>query len=763
MHLNNAVTTQNLNPTNAAITLKLASRPPRLQLGFKGLAVFEAFERQLWTFGVFFVELPSPLPPGSPLALVLTAAPDFASAPLPVEVAYLTEQGTAIRVDLALAGLRDALRELKEALQARPEPGQGLDLTRLVREAQRRSTPEQPTPAPTPQPAQPAPPAQPTPPAQPASPPRDETSSDRARAYWLGGRSPSRSAVEARKSSPERAHTPPDAHATPRPVEPAALSTPVGASSPARSVPVGATPSAQGSALSTPVGATAPLQSPARSAPIGASSPARNATRSAPVGATAPLQSPARSAPVGATTNAAPSVNNPSPTHNPAPSHAAAPPAIHPSTPQPSAAPRNAPERAQALARLLDQLDAERAPIGPNGPATALLDRAARCEDAVVSLTSPTGKRFLIMLRLGAPQDVQLLPSPEGSSLERLLHEAGKLTEAQLTQVRDRVARDQETTEQALIACRLIGHEGLGQAMKARITHLLLQAMSLRGGTLTYAPAPSLPYRVSVGPVSLARIAARSVSEQIARLPLEDLEARFASHRRDVLHRVAPPPVLIEELHLTDRQRELLLNQIDGARAVWEILKDSRMGSRATYEALTLFLRLDLVRFGGPAARRPTAQTGEERLAGLRERRRRLDPITDPFELLGLHWSAYDEQLEETWRQLLHDLRPEAWPDDLRDEATPLLNALRDNYTRAYDKLRTVTLRDAWRRKHVNRDQREGALDLYRKQAEMFLYRRDPSQARDACRRALELQPTDRQAHTLMRRIERLEAEERGG
>jgi hypothetical protein len=118
----------------------------------------------------------------------------------------------------------------------------------------------------------------------------------------------------------------------------------------------------------------------------------------------------------------------------------------------------------------------------------------------------------------------------------------------------------------------------------------------------------------------------------------------------------------------------------------------------------------------------------------------------DHFDVLGLHWSAYSDLVNQAYERDMSRFKVENFDGVSRDRLTPELEAIQAAIESSYRELKCEHKRRLYRVAHVNAYQIQSAVELYLDKGRTALMRDDPRQAAECFKRVLELDPSNQKA-----------------
>jgi hypothetical protein len=384
-------------------------------------------------------------------------------------------------------------------------------------------------------------------------------------------------------------------------------------------------------------------------------------------------------------------------------------------------------------------------------PERVLLDVMAHRGWGVLEIASPDLCRQVI-LHNGYVLDIQCDPDQDAESTSSLLLRAGQISKEQWEHARRHAADHDIDVDEGLVAIGALSYRHLMLAMKSRLITLTDALLNQRRGLARFFPLALPPQHYVAPPVAIGARVVNHVYRHYADFDAEALrslcESRYG-HRLLATSRRAP--VDIDELGLEpagQRMFEALQTHPRPLKAVLALAPDR---PRAT---MILLLTLDhinllvvtrgrpqnLATFGADKARYEDIQDFYGRIL-----------TDDHFAVLGLHWSTYDQEIQEAYLRLSQRYAP---CDQFADLALrSKLEAINERIQKAYDAICRPAKRAAYRQALIEPSTVTTALDMLRRQAATARLQCDLDTAIDACCRIVELDPDDNQAREDLKQL----------
>ncbi|MFU8805713.1 MAG: J domain-containing protein, partial [Bradymonadaceae bacterium] len=255
-----------------------------------------------------------------------------------------------------------------------------------------------------------------------------------------------------------------------------------------------------------------------------------------------------------------------------------------------------------------------------------------------------------IITHNGHVLDLQTDPENDDESLGRLLVTARQIDERQLEQARLYAEKHGLPLGEALVALQILSYRKLLLALKSRLAYMLEKVWNERRGLVRFFALDGPPRHYITPPLSLA---ARIFSHLLGRYRgmsegdvLELCRKRYAGR---LIAACEPLPLNLDWLGLTEDQQRFLALLQSHPRPVRDLIT-----SRAKPEAktLALLLTLDHMNLLALTQTTPEGRAKKERRDEIQSFHSRIS-TDDHYSVLGLHWSAYDQEVQAAYLKLM--------------------------------------------------------------------------------------------------------------
>ena len=366
-------------------------------------------------------------------------------------------------------------------------------------------------------------------------------------------------------------------------------------------------------------------------------------------------------------------------------------------------------------------------------------------ESGTVALESEDGESIEITLFEGLMIDVQRVPSRPKDEIGYLLMAAGKL-DADALGVAERHARLHGISiSDALLAQGAIEPAALRLALKTRLIYMARHLDSCEWTRVSLWRHERPHVLRNTPPISLVGQLFQVLFKgyrSVAIGDLDRLQRRFERQRIQV----SLDGDGLEQLGLDERQRRYVKVGLSEPRHFHEAVKVSPLTSSDTIFLLAALDDLGLL--DKDVVNEWTRQlTRQREQIGLIHAQLKRESY---FDMLGLHWSAYTEEVEHAYQGLLEQYADANFPDPAQHGE---LAEIRAKLTRAYEVLEHPRKRMKHRESIVSEFKLRTAVDMFRQQAEGAQTRRDVDAAIDFHRRVLELEPADSATRRLLSKL----------
>ncbi|MBA2664072.1 MAG: hypothetical protein H0U74_17410 [Bradymonadaceae bacterium] len=333
--------------------------------------------------------------------------------------------------------------------------------------------------------------------------------------------------------------------------------------------------------------------------------------------------------------------------------------------------------------------------------------------------------------------EINRYPRQDGDTLEGLLLESGNIDQEQFASSRALARQHNISVGDALVQLNAITASQLLLSLKARIKFLLERLWKPRGEA-SFHVLSQPPGRYTAPPVSIpARVFAYALN-RYEKLDRDQILVACERYNQRFVTTATPLPFPIESLEFDDKRQRFFNALQDDPRVLRDVLQISSLSHAQTLALVLSLDHLGLLRLtGSPADERERAQ----RSADIDEVYNRLQS-DDYFTMMGLHWSAYDQEIQRAFHALSQRFAQSS-AEDLAEAVQRKVQRIRESITEAYEAIRNPARRAKYRESLVDSYSMENAINMFKKQAETAKMRRDIDSAVDACCRIVELDPDD--------------------
>ena len=373
--------------------------------------------------------------------------------------------------------------------------------------------------------------------------------------------------------------------------------------------------------------------------------------------------------------------------------------------------------------------------------ATFLIKAASRQEDGLAIFTT-SETTYYIVIQVGCPVDIVVEPRNPEFHLGALLVQAGRLDWDKHKEAERLALENEMSYDTALVRLKHLTYQESLAAMQSRVVFVLGQMLQHTEGVFEYYFVGQFTKRFSTPPVSLGKIAFKYVFEQWQARSSEQLNAVIEPFELLFVNKVTPPPVPLGEIQLSKRNKrfwDVVLAQKSRVRAVPSV---SNMGHQPTLALLLTLRDLGFLVF----EHEEVADAGHIRgLALVKDKHKSIRHATH-FEMLSVHWSAYEEIIEDAFKKRIEEFSLESFPEPIHDQIREQLDEIREAVKNAHDVLKDKKKRKTYREKIINSMQLHNGISLYYRKGDMAMLRRDVREANTSLLRVLELNPQHKPA-----------------
>ena len=344
--------------------------------------------------------------------------------------------------------------------------------------------------------------------------------------------------------------------------------------------------------------------------------------------------------------------------------------------------------------------------------------------------------RIQMLLSRGELRDLRRFPRPPNDRLEMLLHKAGELSRADVRSVERHVEIHGGGAAEALLELATMSVAQISVAESTRIRYLLDRVWGATPRKARLAELNLLPRRCMAPSRHALEFVFHLLREEA--LEREDLRALCKERFDNTVFRVSPnPPFDLGVMSLTAKQ----LSTIEMLSRDKLRLDDAmRMSVISDEETRSLLWSLDELGLLDVETVRTWTRKQSRTMERISLMYAKLDRSTH-FDMLGVHWSAFDEEVENAYAELSERVAEESIDEDMPDEYHAKAAAVRERLDEAYEAIANGRRRANYRSRVVDEFKLRTSVQMFEKQADTAKLRRDISGAIDFYLRILELDP----------------------
>ncbi len=360
---------------------------------------------------------------------------------------------------------------------------------------------------------------------------------------------------------------------------------------------------------------------------------------------------------------------------------------------------------------------------------------ASRSTGVLVLNAGP--ERYWAFFIGGRPAHYLRHPSLQSESIETLLIRKRILSPSVL----DRARWHAEVTGQPLVSIvlrlRLVSERQLHQLRTEQIKLITRRILDRDEGHYRFFEAPDLRELFRNPPVSPIPMLWKRLAFSWSHRSEARVRSRLDRVRTRGAHVTPLGEKIARKLPLADDQRAFLKDAVRPGVPVQAALGRTTLEERKAAELLLQLEQLGVLDF--VRVRRRTDPEAARKERALRDLIRRLD--RDHFEFLEVHWSSLPTEIRGACDRIEAELA------DMEDVGAHVreFDKVRPRIEQRIADLRALAedddARQAYRSVRVEDSERTMAAEMYLKQGEMALFRRDAAQARECFERLLEIDP----------------------
>ncbi len=346
----------------------------------------------------------------------------------------------------------------------------------------------------------------------------------------------------------------------------------------------------------------------------------------------------------------------------------------------------------------------------------ALLNRLSRERSTgVLRVFGEPGRYKAMMFERGELVNVSSVPFNPAECLGRLLQRAGRVNQEKVVKSLERSRSTGRRQGEELVAMGAIREDWLPEMLRVQAEVKLTEIMTWESGAFEWQSLSALPDHIARIPVSLPRVMFALVWK---RYPFERIK-RFLDERINMyVGRLDPPPYRIEAFEFGKPISRIYSSVLERDNLLKRLMIVANLKPEQTYRVIYGLYMTGMVGF--------FADTREDRsvvrIAELQQRLKRIEKES-LFDVLGVHWTADDRQVEETYRrQRAAQLQVIESTEGLEKHMNQqLLNHL----DQAYNVLKTSASRQAYRKEIYDTEFIIFGSDILRQKGESLLFTKE--------------------------------------
>ncbi len=340
--------------------------------------------------------------------------------------------------------------------------------------------------------------------------------------------------------------------------------------------------------------------------------------------------------------------------------------------------------------------------------------------------------RYWLYVLDGSPVHYLREPPLVESSTATLLMRNGLLPDAVLDQVKILATLTARPLTSVVMRLGLVTEAQMIKVRREQARLTTADLLRCVDGSLRFYEFPEVRDVFSSTAVNVVELLWQSASEAFAGVDAEEARELIEALDGRMVSLTEVGKRVLHELPLEGNPREFLNRLTRPTRQVGKLLKRAKISAPVAVRLLLSLDRMGVISMAGG--------DGESSLERhLRTRFARLEQ--DHFDLLDLHWSALPEEIRSACDALERDLREFDRSGGEFEHYAELRTAL----LRRTTDIRALSEEEDELAAYVaglaEEDERDTAAEIFLKQAEMALFRKDAQQARTAFRRVLAVDP----------------------
>ena len=385
------------------------------------------------------------------------------------------------------------------------------------------------------------------------------------------------------------------------------------------------------------------------------------------------------------------------------------------------------------------------------GPAAVMLALASDFP-AVSLVMLVAGARWRMLIREDVLLDVRQEPEDPRFDIVRLVRDSGLCEEQDLHDALEAAEQNEVTLLEQLGRERLLRYREIDAIQGSRVKTMLSYLGTARLDRWEAVGFDFVEFSGS-SPVEFAADAWRSVIEAVEALPMSQVESALAKHMAARPRYRRSARLTPRALRMSAKEQKFVDAVLNGEQSIRQSVARSPLRRRASLCIVLALDRIGMIEWEQVDARSARVARAMPEII---DRLKSVEGL-NPFARLDAHWSSDEVLVLEAWRDAVRSfdlafVLEHASGDDL--EAAKRLHEV---LCGARDGLRTRPQREEARGPLCDAFERGAATQLYEKQAELSLFKKDVRLAADALRRVVELDPKNAKATRQLGVIRRLD------
>jgi len=311
--------------------------------------------------------------------------------------------------------------------------------------------------------------------------------------------------------------------------------------------------------------------------------------------------------------------------------------------------------------------------------------------------------------------NVSSVPFQPAECLGRVIQRAGYISQEKVIKSLERAKDSGRLQGEELVSMGAIREDILPEMLRVQLEVKLAEVMDWIQGEYEFQPVTELPPRITRVGIDLPRLLFALIWK---RYPVNVLEKKFRGLMEKFAGRLDPPAYPLEEFSFGQSFEKFHNALLEKDNMVKRLMIVSHLKPDQTYRILWGLYLTGMIDFFDDTREDKTLMRIEE----LQHRLKVIEKET-AFDILGVHWTATDRQIEGAYRKKKAELdavvaRTEGLEQHLNQQFLGHVNS-------AYTNVRSMESRRAYRNKIFDSDFIEFGSDILRQKGESYLFTKE--------------------------------------